>query len=90
MAYCGPQYDYWEAERPAYLVQAPRDVISVTILSIIILFIYLLFFLFIPSLINQGFGDLARSSRSLLNIQKLDVSNNIKVKVVYKFKRNVC
>lgn len=27
---------------------------------------------------------------NLLNIQKLDAANNIKVNAIYKFKKNVC
>ena len=45
--------------------------------------------LFPSSLIKQVFGDLARPSRSPLDIQELDVTNNIKVKAVHEFKRNV-
>ena len=58
--------------------------------GLIILLIYLLFLLFLPSLIKVVFGDLARHSRSPLDIQKLDVTNSIKVKAVHEFTRNVC
>ena len=53
-------------------------------------FIYLLFIFLLPSLIKQVFSDLARSNRILLDIQKLDVANNIRVKAAHEFKRNVC
>jgi len=59
-------------------------------LVLIILFIYLLFLPFLPSLIKPVFDDLARPTRNCLNIQKLDVTNNIKVKADHEFKRNVC
>ena len=55
-------------------------------LVLINLFIYLLFLLFLPSLIKPVFGDLERSRRSLLDIQKLDVTNNFKVKAVHESK----
>ena len=58
-------------------------------LVLIIVLIYLLFLLFLPSLIKLVFGDLARPSRSLIDIQELDVIYNIKVKAVHEFKRNV-
>jgi hypothetical protein len=47
-------------------------------LVLIIPLIYLLPLLFPPSLIKLVFGDLERPSRSSLDIQELDVTNNIK------------
>ena len=58
-------------------------------LVLTILLIYLLFLLFLPSLIKVVFGDLARPTRSPLDIQKLDVADNINVKAIHEFKRNV-
>ena len=59
-------------------------------LVLTILLIYSMFLFFPPSLTKLVFGDLARPSRSPLDIQELDVTNNIKVKAVHEFKRNVC
>ena len=47
-------------------------------LVLTILLIYSMFLFFPPSLIKLVFGDLARPSRSPLDIQELDVTNNIK------------
>jgi hypothetical protein len=58
-------------------------------LVLTILLIYSMFLFFPPSLTKLVFGDLARPSRSPLDIQELDVTNNIKVKAVHEFKRNV-
>ena len=58
-------------------------------LVLIILLIYLLFLLFSPPLIKPVFGNLTRPSRSPLDTQELDVANNIKMKAVHEFKRNV-
>lgn len=55
-----------------------------------IFFFYLLFLFFLPSLIKPLFSDMARCSRSPLDIQKLDVADNINVKAIHEFKRNVC
>jgi hypothetical protein len=55
-----------------------------------IFFIYLLFLFLFPYLIKLVFSDVARSSSSLLDIQKLDVASNINVKAVHESKRNVC
>ena len=74
---------------PAFLMQATHDIISAIILSTYY-FIYLLFLFFLHSLIKPVFSDLARSSRSPLDIQKLDFTNNIKLKAVHEFKRNIC
>jgi hypothetical protein len=74
--------------RPASLTQAPHDVIFAIILSIYSFYLFTVPFL--PSLIKPVFGDLVRSNRSSLVIQKLDVTNNIRVKAAHEFKRNVC
>ena len=68
---------------PAFLMQATHDIISSIILSTYY-FIYLLFLFFLHSLIKPVFGDLVRSNRSSLVIQKLDVTNNIKVKAFHE------
>lgn len=60
------------------------------LLVLIILLIYFLLLLFPPLLIKPVFDDLARVSRSPLHIQKLDITNNIKVKDLHEFKKNVC
>jgi hypothetical protein len=59
-------------------------------LVVTIFFIHLLFLFFFPTLIKPVFSDLARSSRSPFDIQKLDVADNTKVRPVHEFKRNVC
>ena len=46
MTSCGPQYEYWEAPRPASLAQAPHDVIS----SIIFIIYHSLHLFTFPSL----------------------------------------
>lgn len=79
-----------EASGSASLVQAPHDVNSATILGTYHSPVYLLFLLFPLSLIIPVFGNWARLSRSLLDVQKLDGTNSIKVKAVHEFKRNVC
>lgn len=56
----------------------------------IILLFYYLFLLFFPFLIKSVFGDQTIPGRSQLDIQELDVTDNIKVKAVHEFKRNVC
>lgn len=57
---------------------------------LIILLIHLLLLVFPPSLIKSVFGDLSRPSRkNPLDIQELDVTDDIKVKVVHESKRNV-
>ena len=56
------------------MAQASCNVLSASILSTFHSF-------------KLAFGDLARPSRSLLNIQKLNVTNNIKVKAIHEFKK---
>lgn len=51
--------------------------------------IFYTIFLFPSSLIKVVFGDLAPPNRSLLDIQELDVTYNIKVKAIHELKRNV-
>ena len=74
-----------EGPRPTSLAQL-LVMSFLQLFLVLILFIYLLFLLFLPSLIKQIFGDLERPSRSLLDIQKRDVTSNIKVKAVHEFK----
>ena len=80
-------------ERPRWLLLWCKHLVMSFLqlfLVCIILLIYLLFPLLSTSLIKLVFGDLERPSRSSLDIQELDVTNNIKMKAVYEFKRNVC
>ena len=89
MASCGPNMSN---ERPQGLLLWLKHLMMLFLqlfLVLIILLIYLLFHIFPPFLIKLVFGDLARPSRSPLDIQELDVTNNIKVKAVHEFKRNV-
>ena len=78
-------------ERPQnMLLWRKRLVMSCLQLFLVLTIIYLLLLFFFPSLLKPVFCDLARSSRSPLDIQKLDVRNNTKVKAVHEFKKNVC
>jgi hypothetical protein len=80
-------------ERPRWLLLWCKHLVMSFLqlfLVCIILLIYLLFPLLSTSLIKLVFGDLARPSRRLLDIQDLDVTNNIKVKAVHEFNSNVC
>jgi hypothetical protein len=59
-------------------------------LVLIILLIYVQFLLFLPSLIKLVFGNLAKPSRSPLDIQKLNVTNNIKIRARHEFLKKKC
>jgi hypothetical protein len=79
------------SERPQGLLLWQKQLMMLFLQLFLVLptfFIYLLFLFFFPSLIKPLFSDLARSS-SPLAIHKLDIANNIKMKAVYEFKRNV-
>lgn len=90
MFFYGPQYEYSEA--PGLLLWQKYLVILLLqlFLTLIILLTYLLFLLFPPSLIKLVFGDLARPSRNLLDIQELVVTDSSKPKAVHECKQNVC
>ena len=60
------------------------------VLIIFLIYLLILLLLFPSSLIELVFGDLERRSRSPFDIQKLDVTDYIKVKAVHEFKRNEC
>ena len=59
------------------MAQASCNVLSASILSTFHSF-------------KLAFGDLARPSRSLLNIQKLNVTNNIKIRARHEFLKKKC